>query len=176
MEILKSNRHFEVTAHCMKYVHHCQHYRLEMLSWMLMNCWKYLRQLWHLVGFKERRREGKEKKERMVCEGVDETKPTGYKTLSIILFKLQECKAWNKITQITHHSVWYINSHFRTQTKREKKKTCLPLKMGFLAVNVKLFMVCATFRPWNIRSAPFFPLSFSWQTVKATSSRTVSQD
>lgn len=63
------------------------------------------------------------KKERDgVFEGVDETKqPTGYKTVSIILSQLQEREAWNKISQITHHSVWYINSHFRTQTKKEKK-------------------------------------------------------
>lgn len=99
--------------------------------------------------------DGGSKRNDGMFEGVSGTKQAaGYKRVSIILSKLQECKAWNKLAQITHRSVWYINSHFRTQTKR--KKTCLPLKMGFLAVKVKLFMVCTTFQPWNIRSAPFF--------------------
>lgn len=66
----------------------------------------YVENIWGSYGtlWKEERKV-KKKKERMVCEGVDETKPTGYKTLSIILFNFQECKAWNKISQIIHHSV-----------------------------------------------------------------------
>lgn len=40
------------------------------------------------------KKEGRLKREDGVFEGVNETKqPTGYKTVSIILSKLQECKA-----------------------------------------------------------------------------------
>lgn len=55
---------------------------------------------------------------------VTESKqPTGYKTINILLSKLNEHKARNKISQITHGGVCYVNSHFRTQTKKKRRKT-----------------------------------------------------
>lgn len=66
--------------------------------------------------------DGASKRNNGMFEGVSGTKQAaGYKRVRIILSKLQECKAWNKLAQITHRGVWYINSHFRSQTKREKK-------------------------------------------------------
>lgn len=47
---------------------------------------------------------------------------TGYEKLSIILSRKEECEARNKLAQITHRAVWYINSHFHTPTKKEMKK------------------------------------------------------
>lgn len=74
---------------------------------------------------REREREVKEvEKEETVCfQGVSGTlQATGYKRVSIILSKLQECTAQNEHAQITHCSVWYINSHFLTQTKKAKAR------------------------------------------------------
>lgn len=59
-----------------------------------------------------------------------------------------------------------INSHFlqtpsyphtHSHKNWKKKKTCFPLKLGFRAVKVELFMVCTTFHPWNIHSIPDSP-------------------
>lgn len=71
----------------------------------------------------EGRTGGGSKRKDGMFQGVSGTlQATGYKRVSIILSKLQECTAWNKHAQITHYSVWYINSHFLAQTKKEKRK------------------------------------------------------
>ena len=110
---------------------------------------------------------GRLKKTNYVFGDVTETKqPTGYKTISIILSKLHERKAWNKISQITHRSVWNINSCFRAQTKKEKNMP--PTENGIPNCESKAIYGMYHFPSlkYPLRFL-FFSSPLSWQTVKS---------
>lgn len=112
----------------------------------------------------EGRTGGGSKRKDGMFQGVSGTlQATGYKRVSIILSKLQECTAWNKHAQITHYSVWYINSHFLTQTKKEKRKkkrTSPPTENGIPSCESQAIYGMRHFPPLKYLLLLFFlPLS-----------------